>query len=333
MTPRASRRPAPFDRSRLALLPLDRRIHDMNADQILDLTPVEESRIPGPLAETARRVVRARREGAPVLFMMGAHVLRSGVQRYLADLMERGYISAVAANGACAIHDFELALIGATTESVAKYIAEGRFGLWRETGRINDVVNKAYAADPEAGYGQALGREIWNGDYPHKDISLFAAGERFSVPVLVHVALGQDIIHEHPNFNPEAAARLSYNDFLTLASVVEGLSNGVVMNFGTAVMGPEVFLKALAMARNAARQQGRAVERFSTLVADLRDLGENPCSGSDHGTETYYFRPQKTLLVRTLAGGDSFYVRGKHADTVPALWTAVGLAENEERKA
>ncbi len=302
----------------------------MTVDRVAPLAPVPRDRVPAPMLAVARRMVEAREKGASILFMMGAHVLRSGVQRFLADLMARGYLSGLAGNGACAIHDFELALIGATTESVAEYIQDGRFGLWKETGYLNGIVNRAFAEDPGQGYGLAVGREILAGQYPHKDVSVLAAGARLGVPVTVHVALGQDIVHQHPNFDPAAAAVLSYNDFLAFASLVENLSGGVVMNFGTAVMGPEVFLKALAMARNAAKAGGRTVEGFASLVADLRDLGPDFCREPEKTRENYYFRPQKTLLVRTLSGGESFYVKGRHEDTVPALWTAVNMAETGE---
>ncbi|MBU2488806.1 MAG: hypothetical protein KKA60_05395 [Proteobacteria bacterium] len=320
----------PFDRSRLTLLPLAGRCHDMTKETIAPLAPVDPGAVPAPVLAVARRMVAAKQTGASILFMMGAHVLRSGVQRFLTDLMARGYISAIAGNGACAIHDFELALIGATTESVAEYIRDGRFGLWKETGYVNDIVNQAFATDPGQGFGEALGREILNGDYPHKDVSLLAAGARLGVHVGIHVALGQDIVHQHENFDPAAAATLSYNDFLKFAAQVENLENGVVMNFGTAVMGPEVFLKALAMARNAARSEGRTVEGFASLVADLRDLGPDYSQEPEKTRENYYFRPQKTLLVRTLSGGESFYVKGRHENTVPALWTAVNMAEAGE---
>ncbi len=270
----------------------------------------------------AQRIREARERGAEVILMMGAHVLRSGVQRYLIDLMERGLITAVAGNGACAIHDYELALIGATTESVARYIQEGQFGLWEETGRLNDMI--ARAASEGLGLGEALGQEIAEGDYPRKDISVLAAAWRLGIPFTVHVGIGYDIIHEHPNCDGAALGAASYRDFLIFAKVVERLEHGVVMNFGSAIMSPEVFLKALAMVRNVAAQKGGKVSEFTTLVCDLHDL---PCDYRHEAAKSspsYYFRPWKTMLVRTVAdGGTSYYVKGHHADTVAQLWTAV----------
>jgi len=262
---------------------------------------------------------------------MGAHVLRSGVQRYIIDLMERGYISCLAMNAGGMIHDFELALIGATTESVARYITEGQFGLWKETGYINDIINQTYEKDPESGLGEAVGRTILEGEYPYKETSVLAAAARLRVPATVHVGIGYDIIHEHPNCSGEATGALSFNDFLKFTAVVQRLENGVVMNFGSAVMGPEIFLKALSMARNVAHQNGEVIKNFCTLVCDLRELSGDLTIEPNRNSAAYYFRPWKTMLVRTVKdGGESFYVKGTHTETIPALWSAVGQAERDD---
>ena len=318
----ATERQAPprFDRSRLILRPLAERQNDLDLSVMKPLVPVPGA--DGSLAAVAERIRDARHKGAAVLLMAGAHLLRAGVQRYLIDLMERGYLSGVAINGGGMIHDFEFALAGATTESVARYLKDGQFGLWTETGRINDVVSAG--ARDGMGLGAAVGAAILDGDYPHKDISILAAGVRLGIPVTVHVGIGYDIVHEHPNCDGAAVGQASYADFLTFAAIVERLSGGVVMDFGSAVMAPEVFLKALAMARNVARQEGRAIDGFTTLVTDLRDLPAGEATALEKHTPEYYFRPLKTMLVRAVAGaGDSHYVKGDHADTFPKLWTAV----------
>lgn len=317
-----------FDRSKLRLFPISERIHDLTLDVVMPLQPAGS----GPLAErmlpVAERLARARELGAARILIMGAHVIRSGVQRYIIDLMRRGLISCLAMNGAGPIHDFEFALYGATTESVARYIASGQFGLWRETGRMNDVMREAYAADAGAGLGAALGREIATGDYPHKDLSLLAEAHRLGIPVTVHIGIGSDIIHEHPNFDAAAAGALSYNDFLTFAAQVQTLENGVVMNFGSGVMAPEVYLKALSMARNVAHGQGEAIKHFMTLVCDLHDLPQDLRAEPAKTDPAYYFRPWKTMLTRTVRdGGESLYIKGRHAETIPALWTALGQLE------
>lgn len=310
-----------FNRSSLKIRPLSERVHDLTADVVMPLRAAGPA--PHALAEVARRMDAARRTGRTVAMIMGGHVIRSGVQRYIIDLLERGYISCIAMNGSVMIHDFEFSLIGATTESVARYIREGQFGLWQETGRINDIINRAYKAG-DTGMGEAVGREISEGDFPHKGFSVLAACHRLGVPATAHVGIGYDIIHEHPNFDGAAAGATSYRDFLTFAALLDRLEGGVVMNFGSAVMAPEVFLKALSMARNVAHEEGREIRRFTTLVCDLHALPEDVSAEPCRGEPAYYFRPWKTMLVRTVAdGGESFYVRGRHAETIPALWTAL----------
>lgn len=266
-----------------------------------------------------------------MMLMMGAHVLRAGVQRHIIDLMERGLISCVAVNGAGVIHDFELSLIGATTEDVARYIRRGEFGQWQETGMINAVVQAAAAGD--LGLGEAVGRAIVERRHPHADISVLAAGHRLGIPVTAHVSIGCDITHQHAGCDGAAYGETSYRDFLTYVHLLEQVEGGVVMNFGSAVMAPEVFLKGLSMVRNAACAEGRRPQgRFTTLVCDLRPLPESYRDGPQRGQPAYYFRPWKTMLVRGVAdGGESFYVQGDHARTVPQLWSAVvGQSPDEE---
>jgi hypothetical protein len=259
--------------------------------------------------------------------MMGAHVLRAGVARFLIHMMERGWIDHIAMNGAGPIHDWEFALIGATTESVARYVKSGEFGLWQETGRMNDVIA---AAPPEIGLGEALGRAILEEPFPHKDVSVLAAGVRLSIPVTVHVGIGYDILHEHPNCDGAALGRTSYRDFLIFAQTMRRLEGGVVLNLGSAVMGPEVYLKALAMARNVAHQEKHEIRHFTTAAFDLVPLEGDLRHEAPKSDPRYYYRPWKTILVRTVAdGGESFYVQGDHRLTVPALYHAILRAEGD----
>lgn len=316
----------PFDRRRLILKPLSERKHDLDLSCMIPLPATKTPCAYPEMKIVAARIIEARKAGAPVVMMAGGHLIRSGVQRFVIDLMERGYISCLAMNGACVIHDYEFALIGATTESVARYISEGQFGLWKETGRINGIVNKPGSA--KAGFGASIGKAIHRGSgFPHKDVSLLAAGYRLGIPVTIHIGLGYDIIHEHPNFNPAVAGRASYTDFLKFTGVINGLENGVVMSFGSAVMAPEVYLKALSMARNVARQEGRSISNFTTLVCDLHDLPGDVSVEADKSCANYYFRPWKTMLSRTVAdGGQGIYIKGRHDQTIPALWNAVNSA-------
>ncbi len=311
-----------FDRSRLRLRPLAERDHDVHLPDLARLSDPFPPYDGEDIADIGRRVVAARRRGASVIWMMGAHVIKSGLARYVIDLMERGAVSAIALNGASAIHDFELALIGATSESVARYIREGQFGLWAETGRLNDIA--VLAAAEGLGLGEAFGREIWDGAYPHRDVSVLAAGYRLRIPVTVHVSLGYDIIHEHPNCDGAALGAASYRDFLVFTEQVCGLEGGVLLSSGTAVMGPEVYLKALSMARNVAFQDGRPLNHFTTAVFDLQDLGDDLSHEAAKTEARYYFRPFKTILVRTVQdGGESYYVRADHRVSVPNLHRAV----------
>src|SRR5690242_16456566 len=256
-----------FDRSRLLVKPLGERAHDLQLDRWLALEDPTPPFAHDDLATVAARLQSARESGAARILMMGAHVLRAGVNRHIIDLVQRGFIDHIAMNGAGAIHDWELARIGATTESVDRYIRTGEFGLWSETGELNDVIREA--ADQGLGLGENVGRRIAESDFAHRNLSLFAAAWRARVPVTVHAGIGYDIIHEHPNCDGAAVGAASYRDFLIFANTVERLEGGVLLNFGSAIMGPEVYLKALAMARNVAGQQGRSIRKFTTAVFDL----------------------------------------------------------------
>jgi hypothetical protein len=251
---------------------------------------------------------------------MGGHAVKLGLSRFFIDLIERGVLTHIATNGAGLIHDFELAVIGETSEDVARWIKAGQFGLWRETSRLNDVIREAARRDE--GLGEAVGRVIEEEKFPHRDISIAAACWRKGIPCTCHVTIGGDIIHAMPNCDGAALGQTSYTDFLIFAHTVSQLEGGVFLNIGSAVTGPEVFLKALSMARNVARQQGKEIQNFTTGVFDLVKLPENYRDGPPPKDDPlYYFRPWKTLLCRTVAdGGQSFYVQGDFRETIPALW-------------
>jgi hypothetical protein len=317
-----------FDRNRLLLKPLADREHLLDLTALLKLDDRPPALPDSRIQAVAEAVLTSQRREAPVILLMGAHLLRAGVARYLIRMMEEGLVNHVAMNGAGPIHDFEMALIGATTESVGRYIGEGQFGLWTETGAINAVLSSAAAEG--LGFGEALGRAIAEGSFPNKGISVLAAGYRLGVPVTVHAGIGYDIIHEHPSCDGAALGQTCYEDFLIFAESVLHLEGGVVLNFGSAVMGPEVFLKALAMARNVAHQEGRRIERFTTAVFDLLDLGEQTDAEPARDDPRYYFRPYKTLLVRTVNnGGRGLYIRGEHRNTFPDLYRTIRLLQSK----
>src|SRR6266404_4411961 len=310
-----------FDRTRLRIQPLASRRHDLDLSTLLPLDAPRPSLENPAMTVLGQRLAQARQQGRARILMMGAHVLRAGVSRYLIDMMERGLVDHIAMNGAGPIHDWELALIGATTESVARYIQTGEFGLWQETGRMNDAILEGAKAG--IGLGEAVGRAILDGRFPHKDISVLAAGVRLGVPITVHVGIGYDILHQHPNCDGAALGQSSYQDFLIFTQSITGLEGGVLLNFGSAVMGPEVYLKALAMARNVAHQEGRAIRLFTTAVFDLMALEGDTRQEAARSDPRYYYRPWKTILARTVAdGGESYYVQGDHRVTVPQLFHA-----------
>jgi hypothetical protein len=290
---------------------------------LADVLPLEVGArytVPASLPTLADRLLSARREGREVIVLMGAHVIKQGLSRFIIDLMRRGVITCLGMNGAGVIHDYELARIGATTESVARYIRTGEFGLWTETGEINAIVSRAEGK----GLGEAVGEAIVSGEFPHRDVSILAAGHELDVPVTAHVGIGYDIIHEHPNCDGAALGAASYRDFLTFTEHVRHLEGGVFLCLGSAVMGPEVYLKALSMARNVEQQEGRDLCHFTTAVFDLAALGPDLTHEAPKTDPRYYFRPWKTILLRTVAdGGESCYVQGDLRETVRGLWGEV----------
>ena len=312
-----------FDRSHLRILPLRERVHDLSLRTMLNAPSGPRVAFAHPaLPILAERIAQAAQADRAVVFCCGAHVLRQGNAPLLIDLMERGLLKHLALNGAGAIHDFELALIGQTCESVARYVREGQFGLWEESARINDAAAAGHRDG--IGLGEAIGRLIEEEHFPHRATSVLAAGYRLKTPVTVHVSIGQDIVHEHPNFDGAATGATSFTDFLVYAQTITRLEGGVFLNIGSAVMGPEVYLKALAMARNVAHQRGAEIRRFTTAVFDLPKLGDDLKQEAPKDDPRYYFRPFKTILVRTVAdGGESFYVQGDHKATVPALYDEI----------
>ena len=324
-----------FDRTKLRLLPLKHRKSDLAIDYFQNVNPTAAKqlylshKIPN-LDTLANCIITARKKNKQVILMLGSHVIRAGVSKYIIDLMEKKFITHIAMNGSGPIHEFELARFSRTTESVARYIKEGQFGLWKETGKLNDIILRAYKDG--LGFGEAVGKFIYNSSYKYKDFSILAAGYRLKIPVTVHVGIGYDIVHEHPNCNGAAIGETSYRDFLIFAETVKNLEGGVLLCFGSAVMAPEVFLKALAMARNVAHQNRKKINNFTTAVFDLCKIKKNYHKEAAKSEPGYYFRPWKTLLVRTVAnGGKSFYFRIEHRISIPILHYLV-LAEKSHQQ-
>jgi hypothetical protein len=272
-------------------------------------------RLPNHLAVQSLRavvqaIVEARRKGRPVLLGMGAHVIKVGLSPVLIDLMERNLVTAVALNGACAVHDFELATVGFTSEDVEAQLSEGDFGMAEETGRVlNDAVVDGVRRG--VGFGRAVGERLLAMRPPHLPHSLLAACARLDVPCTVHVALGTDIVHMHPCCDGAAVGAATHRDFRLLAAIVADLGDGgVYLNVGSAVLLPEVFLKALTLSRNL----GYRVRDFVTANLDF----------------IQHYRPTQNVVRRPVAtGGRGYALTGHHEILVPLLAAAVieGMGE------
>jgi hypothetical protein len=312
-----------FDRSQIELAELAQRGHDLRIEDCLPLAPPPSPYDASGWDDLIARIVAARRAGRPLIVLMGAHPIKLGLSAFLVDLIQRRIITHLGTNVAGLIHDFELAAYGGTSEDVARWIRVGQFGLWRESGVLNEIAIEAAARDE--GLGEAIGRVIEERGLPHRRLSLAAAGWRSGVPVTSHVAIGCDITHAHANCDGAALGKSSYTDFLIFARAVEDLEGGVFLNIGTSTIGPEVYLKALSMARNVARRQGRPLCHFTTAVFDLLDLPADWSAGPPSKSQPlYYYRPWKTILVRTVAdGGTSHYFCGDHRQTIPTLWASL----------
>jgi hypothetical protein len=255
-----------------------------------------------------RRVVRAiagaKANGRGIVWGLGAHVIKTGVSPVLIDLMQRGYVSALAMNGAGVIHDFEIALSGATSEDVDEALGPGRFGMAEETGRLLNAAIARGAARKQ-GLGQAVGEFLSGEQPPHADRSLLVAAHRAGIPVTVHVAIGTDIIHMHPDASGAAIGETSLRDFRYFTSCVAKLTGGVYLNCGSAVVLPEVFLKAVALARN----QGVSLEGLTTVNIDFLRM----------------YRPQTNVVTRPIAGtgGTGISLVGHHEILIPLIAAAV----------
>ena len=257
----------------------------------------------GDFLELVRRIAEARRRQRPVILGMGAHVIKVGLNPVLIDLMRRGLLTAIALNGAGIIHDCEIAMVGRTSEEVADVLGAGQFGAARETG---EVLNAAIydGATRNIGIGQAVGEALLNAGFPHNDMSLLAMATRLGVPVTVHVAMGTDIIHIHPSADGAAIGKAGHHDFRVFARLISELEGGVYLNVGSAVLLPEVFLKALTLVRNL----GHEVKRFTTANFDF----------------IRHYRPSTNVVHRpTLEGGRGFHFTGHHELMLPLLAAAV----------
>lgn len=249
-------------------------------------------------------IVLAYQKERAVIVMMGGHVIKCGLSPLLISLVKKGVITGLVFNGASSIHDFEIALIGKTSEDVAVYLQDGKFGMWEETGKLmNSAISKA--ADDGIGMGEALGRGLVDMNAPFNEYSLLATAVQYNIPITVHVAIGTDIIHQHPTADGGASGKASFTDFqLFTHSIIELEDGGVIMNFGSAVILPEVFLKALTIARNL----GHNISNFTAVDFDMNQQ----------------YRPLENVVRRpTEMGGTGFAFTGHHELMIPLLYHSI----------
>jgi hypothetical protein len=253
------------------------------------------------LRSVVAAMAAAVRNRRPIVLMMGAHSIKVGLNPIFVDAMRRGLVDAVAFNGAGAVHDFELCYQGETSEDVQKGLNDGSFGMAEETGRLmNAALSEGVARG--LGAGRALGEATLA--FPNRRLSLLATATELGIPITAHIAIGTDIIHQHPATNGAALGEASFRDFQIFAAVCAQLEGGVALNVGSAVIMPEVFLKALTVARNL----GHKVERFTTATFDM----------------TRHYRPSENVQRRpTALGGQGFYLVGHHEINIPLLFAAL----------
>jgi hypothetical protein len=291
-----------IDFTKIKTYPIQKRKNKVSTKDFLALDAGYDKHGGEDIKMLASAVRSAKQQHKQVIVMFGGHVIKVGMSLFLIDLMKRGFITHLATNGAGSIHDFEIALIGETSENVSSSIEDGSFGMAEETGRM---MNEAIAESKD-GYGKAVG-ELTSG-LPYRRYSIFSHASELNIPITVHVAIGTDIIHQHPACDGAALGRTTYQDFQRFAQSVSGLEGGVIINIGSAVIMPEVFLKALSIARNL----GHRVEHFTSANLDMNR----------------HYRPTVNVVERPTTKGKGFNIIGLHQNTIPTLYNLiVGGAE------
>jgi len=307
----------PADLSRVRTHPLSERPAKVGVEQFADpggadasvrefLAGLSDLLAVRRLRGLAAAVARARSAGRPVIWALGGHVIKTGQAPVLIRLMRRGMISGLVLNGAAAIHDWEIAVAGSTSEDVAANLDRGTFGLAEETGAEFAAAARE-ARERGEGYGPALARRMLDRELPYREHSILAAAAELSVPTTVHVAIGSDVVHQHPSADGAAIGEATFTDFRRLVTLVSGLSGGVWINVGSAVQLPEVFLKALSVAGNL----GHGVDDLTTADLDMIPS----------------YRTEENVLRRpTRNSGQSFRLIGHHELNLPLLAAAIEVA-------
>ncbi|MBC7289151.1 MAG: hypothetical protein H5T86_14165 [Armatimonadetes bacterium] len=315
-----------FELAKIRTYPISQRPNALTLDGLVwpDKVRMQKTTVRDDVEHVAEHIVAAREAGRHVFFMTGAHIIKLGYSPLVIDLIERDVITLLATQGAGVIHDFELALIGGTSENVPRALPQGLFGMAEETGAyINAALAEGHRM--EIGYGEAIARMVLGelmptpGPFAHPELSIIATAYRRGIPVTVHATIGTDIIDQHPSFDGAAKGACSGRDFLIFAAHVCDLTGGVVLNVGSAVTLPEVLLKSVSMAANA----GCPPNGLITADFDIRPA--DPEKERDPSTPDYYFRDLKSVVVRIprAFGGHGHYVRGNFMETFIQLWHAL----------
>ena len=327
-----------FDPGQIVTYPVSERTNKVKLDDLVEpdlvsqMTFIASKDVEDNLDQLAREIVSAREKNRPVLLFTGAHLIKNGLSKLLTDLVKRGLIAMISGNGATSIHDFELGLIGETSEYVPQALEKGQFGMAFEFNYINGalIVGNRY----KLGYGESVGRMISDAlfrneventlelkknsiDFAHPEISVQAVCYENSIPVTIHAGIGTDVLDQHLFFDGEAKGGCSGRDFLIYTEEISRFTEGgVILNVGSAVTGPEVFLKAASMAGNTGHTPGRII----TADFDLRPY--NPEKFTDENSVGYYYRDQKSIVTRVpqAYGGLGYYIEGNQKQTFPLLY-------------
>lgn len=304
-----------FDRGKLKTYPIKLRSNKVKIEDFAKIPSGKDDivdfldKLPRILAgqdfvEIINHLVEAYKSRHPIILAMGAHVIKCGLSPLIIDMLKKGLISGIALNGAGAIHDFEISYIGETSEDVAIEIKEGRFGMVEETGKyMNEAIIEG--AKEGLGIGESIGRKIIELGNPYREYSILANCVEQNIPITIHVALGNDIIHMHPSCDGGAIGQGSYTDFLKFVDNLTKMEQGgVYLNIGSAVVLPEVFLKAVSMVRNA----GYALDKIITVNMDMQRQ----------------YRPLENVVKRpTNKGGKGYMLVGHHEINLPLLLSGV----------
>lgn len=291
---------ADIDFKKIRTIPIHQRKNKVKLENLAKIDAKIKPLKNKHLKELSQNIISAYKSDKQVILMMGAHVIKTGVAPYIIDLIKKGVVTHVAMNGAGSIHDFEIAMIGETSEDVHETIKDGSFGMVEETGRM---MNEALKSSKE-GYGKTIGKLIHDSNFKYKEYSILNTCYELNTPVTVHVAIGTDIIHQHPSCDGEALGRATYKDFKIFVDSVTKLEQGVIVNVGSAVLLPEVFLKALSIARNLEYK----VADFTAANMDMKDN----------------YRPRVNVVERpTAIAGKGYFIKGKHERTIPTLYSLI----------